>query len=98
MKLQGMINAPMFAEGHVGVCSIHAACACIGQMINLCMSAGLQNIGEGYDIALNIGVWLLQAISNTGLSGEMNYPVERPIGKAVIDRMTVSKIGAVKSI
>src|SRR5258708_27144709 len=67
-------------------------------MINLCISACLQNIGEGCDVAFDISVGVFQAVANAGLSSEMNYPVEMPVGKAVLDGCRISQIDAMKAI
>jgi hypothetical protein len=93
-----MVDAAVFAERHVGIRAIHAARACICQMSDLRIAARLQNIGEGYDVAFNIGVWVLQAVTNAGLSREMNYSIEGTIAKAIPDGVRVGQIDAVKAI
>src|SRR4030081_2341316 len=93
VELQRMIDAAMLIEWHVSVRAIDAARARVGQMIHLCISARLENIGEGYDIAFDIGVWIFKAVANAGLSREVNYPIEGTIGKAALDRIWVGQIG-----
>src|SRR4051794_25550727 len=98
VELQRMVDAAMLTEWHVGVRAIDAARARVGQMIDLCISTGLENVGEGYNIAFDIGVWILQAVANTRLGREMNYPVERTIGKAALDGIWVGQVGAMEAI
>jgi hypothetical protein len=93
-----VIDAPAFTEWHHGICAIDAARAGVGQMFYIRMSAGLKDIGEGNDIAFNIGGRIFQAITDACLSCEMNDPVEWAIRKASFHTGRIGQIDSVEAV
>src|SRR3954453_16714620 len=98
IKLQGMVNAPVLAKWHPGIRPINAAGACIRQMGNPRMPACFQNVGESNNVAVYIRVWILQAVANAGLGGEMDHAVERVFRKARSKRHRIGQIEPVTTI
>ena len=59
------------------------------------MPAGLEDVGEGDDVALDIGVRILEAVADAGLGREMDDPVEAMLRETGLDRgEPVGEIGA----
>ena len=65
-------------------------------MANPVVPASLENVGETQEIGRNIGTGIVDAdaVTDAGLSGKMDDPVELMIGKGGIDRPLIGKIGA----
>ena len=62
-----IIHPVIRAERNLLVPAVHAAGACIDQVLHRMMPASLQNVVEPDHVALDIGIRILDAIADTGL-------------------------------
>jgi hypothetical protein len=89
-----MVGWLILAERHGGVGAIDARSAGVGKVSDLGMPACLEDVGEGNDVALHIGMRILNRVAHAGLSGEVDDAVELVGGKAGVDGRAVRKVGA----
>src|SRR5882757_8115523 len=89
VKLKWMVYAAMFAEWHFRVGTIDAAGARVGQMAYAVMATVFQNVCKSYYVALNVGVWIFQTVTNSCLRREMNDSIKLALlGKALLELRT----------
>lgn len=60
VELQGVVYAVVLAERHAGVGAVYTAGAGVCQVWCFGVAAGLQDVGEGDDVAFHIAVWIFQ--------------------------------------
>ena len=48
------------------------------------MAAGLKDVVEAYDVALDVSVGVLDAVADTRLGGEVDYDVEFVLGEEIV--------------
>ena len=61
-------------------------------MLYWMMPTGLQYVIEAEDIALDVGVRVLDAVAHTCLGGEVHYDVEVVLLEEAVDEGLVSKV------
>src|SRR4051812_25323862 len=62
------------------------------------MPACLEQVGEGDDVAFDVGVRIFQAVAHPRLGSEVNDPIEWTIGKTALNSCRIGKIGAVEGV
>ena len=58
-------------------------------MLDLMMPAAFENGHEARDVRVDVGKWIFDRISNTGLSGEVDDPIECVLLKEIGDSVAV---------
>ena len=94
VELQRVAGAVFFAKGHLGVGTVDAAGAGVGQVRCLRVAAGFQDVGEGDDVAFNVAVRVLDGVAHAGLGGQVDNPVEPVFAEAGFHCGAVCQVGA----
>src|SRR5262249_28269776 len=71
IELQGVIGTRVLAEWHSRVGAVDATGASIGEMRRRGMPAGLQDVCERDQVAVDVGLRVCQAVSDAGLCRQM---------------------------
>ena len=87
-----IIHPVVRAERDFLVAAVDAAGTGIDQMLHRMMSAGLQDVVEPDHIALDIGVWILDAIADTRLSRQVHDDVEVVFLEEFFDENLVGEV------
>ena len=85
VEAYGVVHAVVHAEGHLLVAAIDAATAGIDQMLHRMVPAGLKDVVKTKDVALNVGIGVLDAVAYTRLGGEIDHDVEMVFVKKAIN-------------
>ena len=92
IQAHGVVHPVVRAEGHLLVAAVHAAGAGVDQMLHRMMPAGLQDVVEPDHVALDISIRILDAIADTGLSGQVNDDVEVVFLEEAVDEGLVGEV------
>jgi hypothetical protein len=76
-----VVDAVMLGERHLGVAAVHAGARCIGQVLHLAVPAAFQDVHEADEVAVDIGMRVLQRVAHAGLGRQVDDPVEPSFGK-----------------
>ena len=87
-----IIHPVVRAERHLLVAAVYAAGTGVDQVLHRMMTASLQDVVEPDHIALDVGIRVLDAIANTGLSGKVHDDIEVVFLEEVIDEGLVGEI------
>ena len=87
-----IIHPVIRAERDFLVATVDAAGAGINQVLHRMMPAGLQDVVEPDHIALDVGIRILDAIADTGLSGKVHDDIEVVFLEEVIDEGLVGEV------
>ena len=75
IKRDGIVNAVVGAEGNLLVSAIDTGTGGIDEVLHGIVAAGLKDVVESDDIALDVGVGVLDAVTYTRLGGEVDNDV-----------------------
>ena len=89
IKAHGIVHTVIRRERHLLVAAIDAGAAGIDQMLNGIVTAGFEDVVEANDVALDIDIWILDAISHTGLGGKVDHNIEVVFLEELIDKLAV---------
>ena len=56
------------------------------------MAAGFEDVVEADDVGLDIGIGILDAVTDAGLGCEVDDNIELPFGKEVVDKGLVGNV------
>ena len=84
VELERMVDALALLEGHGGVGAVDARGRGVGEMRRLRPAAGLEDVGEAHEVALDVGARVLDGMAHAGLGGEVDHPVEGAPAKAAV--------------
>jgi hypothetical protein len=87
-----VIDAVMFGERHLGVAAVNTGTGGVHQMRYFVVAAAFENIGEADDVALDVGVRILQRVTDASLRGQVNDLVEFFGGKQHVHPGAISDI------
>ena len=87
-----IIHPVVRAERDFLVPAVDAAGAGVDQVLYRMMPAGLQDVVESDHVALDIGIRVLDAIANTGLSGKVHHDVEMVFLEEAVDESLVGEV------
>lgn len=97
IQANGVVNAVLDSERHFLVATVDRTGTGIDQMLDGVMPTGLEDVVETYDVALDIGIGVLDAVAYTGLGRQVHDDVEMMLGKKSIDERFVSKVASNKA-
>ena len=63
-------------------------------MLDAAMPAGLEDVGEADDVAVDVGVRIFQRVAHPGLGGQVDHALRPELGEGLFDRAAVLQIGA----
>ena len=96
IQADGVVNAVLDSERHFLVATIDRAGTGIDQMFDGVMPTGLEDVVETYDVALDVCIGVLDAVTHAGLGSKIHHNVEMVLGKKAVDERFVGKIALYK--
>ena len=90
IERDGIVHAVVSTERHFLVAAIHAATAGIYQVFHRIVAACLQDVIKTYDVALNIHIGVLNAITNACLCGQVYHNVKLKFCKQAVNEFSIS--------
>mmetsp|Transcript_59449 Transcript_59449/g.140639 ORF Transcript_59449/g.140639 Transcript_59449/m.140639 type:complete len:306 (+) Transcript_59449:1652-2569(+) len=87
-----VVDAVVFAEGHQRVAAVHAGAGRIGQVLHAAVAAAFQDVGEADDVAVDVGVGVLDRVAHPGLRRQVHHPVEALFGKQLGHALAVGHV------
>ena len=89
IQAHGVVHAVVHTEGDFLVATVNAATTGINQMLHGITAAGLQDVVEAHDVALDVGVRVLDAVAHSRLGREIHHDVEMVFGKKTVDEVAI---------
>ncbi len=71
----------LLTEGQLAITAIHRATGGIHQVLHPVVAATLKNVAETYQVALDVGRWVLQGVTHPRLSREVHDGPRERISK-----------------
>jgi hypothetical protein len=71
-----VVDAVMLGERHLGVAAVDAGARGIDQVLHAVVAAAFEDVGEADQVAVDVGVRVLQRVAHAGLGGEVDHAVE----------------------
>ena len=87
-----IIHPVIRAERNFLVAAVHTAGASVDQVLDRMMPAGLQDVVEPDHVALDVRIRILDAITDTGLSGKVHNDIELVFIEEAIDESLVGEV------
>ena len=98
VELQRMVGDRMLAERQGGVGAVDARARRVGQVGDPRVAAGLEEVEEPDEVALDVAVGVLDAVADARLGGKVDHPVEAMRREAGLDGGTIGEVGADEGI
>ena len=92
IETYGIIYPVVRAERHLLVAAIDGTAAGIHQVLHRVVSAGFQDIVEAYHIALDVGIGVLDGVTNPSLGSEVDNDIKVIRGKQLVNLALVCDI------
>jgi len=74
-----VVDVVVHAEGHVGVGAVDAGTAGVDQVLDAGVAAAFEDVDEAHQVAVDIGMRVLQRIAYAGLGGGVEHPLKTVI-------------------
>jgi hypothetical protein len=84
-----VVDAVLDGERQLAVVAVDRTRRGIHQVLDAVVAAGLQDVHEADDVALDVGVWILQRVAHAGLRGEVDHPLRPEVGEGRVERGAV---------
>ena len=89
IERDGVVDTVIRRERYLLVTAINTGTTCIHQMLYWIVSAGFKNVVEAYDVALHVGIGVLDAVTHTRLGGQVDHDVEVIFLKKLVYQVAV---------
>ena len=76
VEADGVVDAVFDAEGDLLVAAVDAAGGGVDEVLNRVMPAGFEDVVEAEDVALDVGVGVVDGVADAGLGGEVDDNIE----------------------
>ena len=88
------VDAVLLGERHLLVAAVDRAGTSVDQVPDRVVAAGLEDIEESDEVALQVGTRVLDGIAHSCLSGEVHHHVKSVLGEQALDEGGVAQIAA----
>lgn len=88
----GVIDFVVGAEGDFGVAAVDGAAGGVDEVFGGVVAAGFEDVVEANEVGLDVGVGVVDAVANAGLSGEVDDDVRLVLGEQLVDGGFVGEV------
>lgn len=88
------VDAVLLGERHLLVAAVDRAGAGVDEVPDRVVAAGLEDVEEADEVALEVGAWVLDGVADARLGGEVHNDVEAVLGEQPLDEGGVAQVAA----
>ena len=90
------VDAVLLGERHLLVAAVDRAGAGVDQMLYGVVAAGLEDVKETHEVALEVGPRVLDGVAHARLGGEVHHDVEAVLREKALDEGGIAQVAANK--
>lgn len=88
------VDAVLLGERHLLVAAVHRAGAGVDQVLDRVVAAGLEDVEEADEVALQVGARVLDGVADARLGGKVHNDVEAVLGEQALDEGGIAQVAA----
>lgn len=88
------VDTVLLGERHLLVAAVDRAGTGVDQVLDRVVAAGLEDVKETHEIALQVGARVLDGVADARLGGEVHHDVEAVLREQALDESGVTQIAA----
>lgn len=86
------VHAVLLGERHLRVAAVDRAGAGVDEVLDRVVAAGLEDVEEADEVALEVCAGILDGVADTGLGGEVYHSVEAVLSEQALDEGGVTQV------
>lgn len=86
------VHAVLLGERHLLVAAVDRAGAGVGEVLDRVVAAGLEDVEEADEVALEVCAGILDGVADTGLGGEVYHNVEAVLREQALDEGGIAQV------
>lgn len=88
------VHAVLLGERHLLVAAVDRAGACVDEVLDRVVTAGLEDVEEPDEVALEVGARVLDGVAHARLGGEVHHDVEAVLGEQALNEGGIAQVAA----